>query len=68
MKAIQKATSSELSSITDNYNELFDEILHAARSGQVINQLSAEWYQFIRAPKNLTLNREHDGLVAANLK
>ena len=57
-----------------NANPVFDEIIRAARSqinrrsGQITKQLSAEWHQFIRTPMNQTLNREHDELVAANLK
>ena len=65
MKAIQKTTTSEY---VDNQSEIIDEIIGTARSGQMTNQLSAEWYQFIRAPINRTLDREHDNLVAANLK
>ena len=65
MKAIQKTTTSEF---VDNESEILDEIIHTARSGQISNQLSAEWYQFIQAPINRTLNKEHDILVATNLK
>ena len=66
MKAIQKTTTCDLS-VFENV-EIFDEIIHTARSGQMTNQLSAEWYQFIQAPVNRTLDREHDNLVASNLK
>ena len=54
--------------IFKNKNTTFDEIIRTAQSSQIENQLSSEWYQFIRAPMNLTLNMEHDDLVAANLK
>ena len=65
MRAIQKTTTSEF---VDNKREIFDEIMLTARSGQISNQLSTEWYQFIQAPINRTLNKEHDILVATNLK
>ena len=65
MKAIQKTTTS---GIVINEHEIFDEIIRTAKSGQMTNQLSAEWYQFIQAPNNRTLDREHDNLVASNLK
>ena len=65
MKAIQKTTTIDY---VYNQSEIFDEIIRTARSGQMTNQLSVEWYQFIRAPVNRTLDREHDNLVASNLK
>ena len=65
MKAIQKTTTSDY---VNNRRQIFDEIIRTARSGQIRNQLSAEWYQFIQAPINRTLDREHDNLVASNLK
>ena len=65
MKAIQKTTTSDY---VNNQDQIFDEIIRTARSGQMTNQLSAEWYQFIRSPINRTLDREHDNLVASNLK
>ena len=67
MKAIQKTTTSE-SVGQSNLIQICDEIIRTAKSGQMKNQLSAEWYQFIRAPVNRTLDREHDNLVASNLK
>ena len=65
MKAVQKTTTSDFNF---NQDEIFAEIIRTAQSGQMTNQLSAEWYRFIRAPMNRTLDREHDNLVAANLK
>ena len=60
IRAIQKTTSSGLVFVS----EVFEEILSSARSGQITNQLSAEWFQFIQAPVNQTLNK--DDLVVAN--
>ena len=51
-------------SLLKNKNAVFDEIIRTARSGQ----LSTEWFQFIRAPINRTLDREYGNLVASNLK
>ena len=65
MKAIQKTTKSQY---IDSPSDFFDEIMLTARSGQMTNQLSADWYQFIQAPINQTLNKEHGNLVASNLK
>ena len=65
MRAIQKTTTSQYGI---NQSEILDEIIRTARSGQISNQLSAEWYQFIQAPINRTLDREHVNLVATNLK
>ena len=66
MKAIQKTTKSGY--INGNEREsICDEIIRTARSNQVNNQLSGEWYQFIRNPLNKTLDSEHDNLIANNL-
>ena len=66
MKAIQKTTTSEV-----NYNEIesiCDGVISAARSYNGDDQLSAEWYQYIRDTSNQTLGKEHDKLIAANLE
>ena len=74
MKAIQKTTKIEYESsinTPDDHDEkesIFDEIIRTARSNQVNNQLSGEWFQFIRNPLNRTLESEHDNLIAANLE
>ena len=44
-----------------------DEIIYT-QSHQINNQLSREWYQFIRNPLNQTLDSEHDNLIATNLE
>ena len=64
MKAIQKTTTTGMV----NENQVFDEIMRTARSGQISTQLSREWYQFIQAPINRTLDTEHENLVASNLE
>ena len=51
-----------------NWNQVLDEIMRTARSGQISTQLSREWYQFIQAPINRTLDTEHENLVASNLE
>ena len=43
-----------------------DEIIGTARSNQINNQLSREWYQFIRHPLNQTLDSENNNLIATN--
>ena len=65
MKAIQKTTKSGR-----NYGEesTCDEIIRTARSNQINNQLSREWYQFIKNPLNQTLDSEHDNLIDTNLE
>ena len=65
MKAIQKTTKSRI-----NYREesICDEIIRTAQSNQIKNQLSREWYHFIRNPLNQTLDSEHDNLIATNLE
>ena len=66
MKAVQKTTNTE---ITDSEIEsICSEIIETARSNQINNQLSREWFDFIRAPLNKTLGKEHDNLIATNLQ
>ena len=67
MEAIQKTTKSDPISY-DEREEIFDEIIDAARANQITNQLSREWYQFIQHPSNETLDAEHGNLIAMNLK
>ena len=67
MKAIQKTTKNELTSRNER-ESICDEIIGTARSNQINNQLSREWYQFIRHPLNRTLDSEHDNLIATNLE
>ena len=67
MKAIQKTTKSE-DMPDEEIESIFDEIIDTARSNQINNQLSREWYQFIRHPLNQTLDSEHDNLIATNLE
>ena len=65
MKAIQKTTTADIN--TDR-ESIFDEVINAARSYNGDDQLSAQWYQYIRDTSNKTLGEEHDKLVAANLE
>ena len=67
MKAIQETTKSGYMN-DDEIESIFDKIIHAARSNEITNQLSAQWYQFIRNPLNRTLDREHDNLVATDIE
>ena len=67
MKAIQKTTKSGFTS-TDEQESICDEIIRTARTNQINNQLSREWYHFIRHPLNQTLDSEHDNLIATNLE
>ena len=67
MEAIQRTTKNE--SMRRNEREsICDEIIDTARSNQINNQLSREWYQFIRHPLNQTLDSEHNNLIATNLE
>ena len=67
MTAIQKTTESRLDVL--GFKELIcNEIIETARSNQINNQLSREWYHFIRNPLNLTLESEHKNLIATNLE
>ena len=65
MKAIQKTTTSDEIE-EDEIKSIFEEVINAARSYNGDDQLSAEWYQYIRNTSNLTLGMEHDQLIAAN--
>ena len=67
MKAIQKTTKNEYMT-KDEIEPIFDEIIRTARSNQINNQLSREWYQFVQQPLNQTLDSEHDNLIATNLE
>ena len=65
MKAIQKTTKR----ITTLEKEsTCDEIIRTARLNQINNQLSREWYHFIRNPLNQPLESEHENLIATNLE
>ena len=67
MMAIRKTTKSDY--MTDDEKEsIYDEIIRTARSNEISNQLSREWYQFIRNPLNQTLDSEHDNLIATNIE
>ena len=67
MKAVQKTTTcKEMSS--DETASIYDEVMNTARSYNGEDQLSAEWYQYIRHTSNKTLGKEHDKLIAANLE
>ena len=66
MKAIQETTIS--GHLLVEKEPKCDEIIRTARSNQINNQLSREWYQFIRNPLNQTLDSEHDNLIATNLE
>ena len=68
MKAIQKTTTSEDFEAQEEIESIFDEIINTARSYNGEDQLSAEWYQYIRNTSNRTLGKEHDQLIAANLE
>ena len=53
----------------DEFTQIYEEIMNAARSGQITNQLFAEWYQLIRVPGlNQEPDIEHEDLIAANLE
>ena len=67
MKAIQKTMKSGV--IFDNeIISTFDEIIRTAELNQTNNQLSREWFNYIRIPINQTIDREHDNLIATNLE
>ena len=67
MKAIQKTTNTGVTRFGEK-GPIYDEIIRTARSNQINNQLSCEWYQFVRNPLNRTLESEHDNLIASNLE
>ena len=67
MKAIQKTTTSDEIEESE-IKSIFEEVINAARSYNGDDQLSVEWYQYIRDTSNQTLGKEHDGLIAANLE
>ena len=67
MKAIQKTTETKATNQFE-IGSICDEIIRAARSNQINNQLSRLWYHFIRNPLNRTLESEHDSLMAINLE
>ena len=68
MKAIQKVMKIHHSNNYDERESFCDEVIDAARSYQINNQLSRQWFGYIRAPVNRTLNEEHDNLIAINLE
>ena len=71
MKAVQKAIEIKITNIKPNdpaIEIICSEIIETARSNQINNQLSRQWFDFIRAPLNRTLDEEHNNLVATNLK
>ena len=67
MKAIQKTTTSEYVNEIER-DSICDEVITAARSYNGDDQLSADWYRYIRQTSNQTLDKEHDKLIAANLE
>ena len=67
MKVIQKTTESGSNDEIDR-ESIFDEIIRAAQSNQISNQLSRQWFNYIRAPFNRTLDKEHQNLIATNLE
>ena len=67
MKAIQKTTTSGGTSVNER-KSICDEVINAARSYNVDDQLSVEWYQYIRDTSNKTLDKEHYKMIAANLE
>ena len=66
MQAIQKTTKTQMDE--SESESLFDEIVRAAELNQINNQLSREWFNYIRCPINQTLDKEHDNLIATNLE
>ena len=68
MKAIQKVMKIHELISYDKRESFCDEIIRSARSNQINNQLSRQWYNYIRAPNNRTINEEHDNLIAINLE
>ena len=67
MKAVQKTTESK-GTPQPEICSICDEIIRTAQSNQIKNQLSREWYHFIRNPLNQTLDSEHYNLIATNLE
>ena len=67
MKAIQKTTKSGYMT-SDDRELICDEIFRTARSNEINNQLSREWYNFVQNPLNRTLDCEHDSLIGVNLE
>ena len=65
MKAIQKTTKTGSNTRKE---PICDEIIRTARLNQINNQLSHEWFHFIRIPLNRTLESEHDNLIATNFE
>ena len=67
MKAIQKTTKSKFIGSAEE-ESVYDEVIRTAELNQINNQLSPEWFNYIRFPINRTLDKEHDNLIAANLE
>ena len=69
MKAIQQTTKISLGSFcSDELKAICNEVIRTAELNQIKNQLSGEWFSYIRFPMNQTLDREHDNLIASNLE
>ena len=68
MKAIQKTTETYCRPDEVDVDAIFDEIIDTVERNQINNQLSREWYQFIRSPMNRTLESEHGILIDTNLE
>ena len=74
MEAIQKTTKTENNTSTSKMSKMysceiesiFDEVITAARSYNDDDQLSAEWYQYIRDTSNNTLTNENRKLIATD--
>ena len=65
MKALRRTT--------EGYKQKYvysicNKIIETARSNQINNQLSRQWFDYIRTPLNRTLDEEHDNLIATNLE
>ena len=66
MKAIQKTTNNGIK--RDEVESICNEIIATARLNQINNQLSRQWFDYIRTPLNRTLDQEHNNLIATNLE
>ena len=57
MRAVQKTTTSEYITEYGRKESICDEVINAARPYNGDDQLSVEWYQYIRDTSNRTLLR-----------
>ena len=67
MKAVQKTTRSEDIPL-DEVISTCDKVITAAGSYNDQDELSRDWYHYIRDTSNQTIGEEHDKLIAASLE